>query len=65
MNVVMTGSGRYVEVQGTAEREPFDRAMLDQLLDLAAVGCGRLADLQRLALDAPVVHPLAGLGGSS
>jgi ribonuclease PH len=63
MNVVMTGSGRYVEVQGTAEREPFDRGMLDQLLDLAAVGCGRLAELQVAALDAPVVHPLAGLGG--
>ena len=38
MNVVMTGDGRYVEVQGTAEQEPFDRALLDQLLDLAASG---------------------------
>ena len=41
MNVVMTGSGRFVEVQGTAEREPFDRAELDRLLDLAAAGCVR------------------------
>jgi ribonuclease PH len=65
MNVVMAGSGTYVEVQGTAERAPFDRAMLDQLLDLAAVGCGRLADLQRAALDAPVVHRLAGPGGAA
>ena len=32
MNVVMTGDGRFVEVQGTAEREPFDRALLDRLL---------------------------------
>ena len=38
MNVVMTGSGRFVEVQGTAEHEAFDRDELDALLDLAAVG---------------------------
>ena len=50
MNVVMTGDGRYVEVQGTAEQEPFDRALLDQLLDLAAAGCGRLTTLQQQAL---------------
>ncbi len=50
MNVVMTGSGRYVEVQGTAEREPFDRAMLDALLDLAAHGCAELTSLQVAAL---------------
>jgi len=64
MNVVMTGSGRYVEVQGTAERAAFDRAMLDELLDLAAVGCRRLTDLQRAALAAPVTHPLGGLGAA-
>jgi len=46
MNVVLTGDGRYVEVQGTAEAEPFDRALLDGLLDLAAVGCARLTELQ-------------------
>lgn len=50
MNVVMTGDGRYVEVQGTAEGEPFDRALLDELLALAAAGCARLTDLQRAAL---------------
>jgi ribonuclease PH len=50
MNVVMTGSGRFVEVQGTAEREPFDRAELDRLLDLAASGCVTLTDLQAAAL---------------
>jgi ribonuclease PH len=50
MNVVMTGDGRYVEVQGTAEAEPFDRALLDQLLDLAAGGCAELTRLQQLAL---------------
>jgi ribonuclease PH len=60
MNVVMTGSGRFVEVQGTAEREPFDRAELDVLLDLAAAGCGELAALQAAALDAPLTHPIGG-----
>jgi ribonuclease PH len=52
MNVVMTGDGRYVEVQGTAEAEPFDRALLDQLLDLAAGGCVELTRLQQVALAA-------------
>ena len=41
MNVVMTGDGRFVEVQGTAEGEPFDRDLLDQLLDLADEGLRR------------------------
>jgi ribonuclease PH len=50
MNVVMTGDGRYVEVQGTAEAEPFDRALLDQLLELAAGGCAELTRLQQQAL---------------
>ena len=50
MNVVMTGDGRYVEVQGTAEQEPFDRALLDELLALAAAGCVELTSLQRQAL---------------
>ncbi|HEX6887785.1 MAG TPA: ribonuclease PH [Candidatus Nanopelagicales bacterium] len=60
MNVVVTGSGAYVEVQGTAERAPFDRVMLDQLLDLAAAGCGRLTQLQAAALAAPVTHRIPG-----
>ncbi len=50
MNVVMTGDGRFVEVQGTAEGVPFGRAEMDALLDLAAQGCGQLFDLQRAAL---------------
>jgi ribonuclease PH len=50
MNIVMNREGRFVEVQGTAEREPFDRAMLDRLLDLAAGGIGELLRLQGLAL---------------
>ena len=50
MNVVMTGAGNYVEVQGTAEGAPFDRSMLDALLDLAARGCADLTALQRAAL---------------
>jgi ribonuclease PH len=50
MNVVCTGSGEFVEVQGTAEGAPFDRAMLDGLLDLAVHGCAELTRLQREAL---------------
>ena len=50
MNVVMTGDGRFVEVQGTAEAEPFDRAELDALLTLGAKGCADLTALQQAAL---------------
>lgn len=50
MNVVCTGDGRFVEVQGTAEGAPFDRAELDVLLDLAAGGCADLTRLQKEAL---------------
>ena len=50
MNVVCTGDGRFVEVQGTAEREPFDRELLDALLDLAVGGCAELTQLQQKAL---------------
>jgi ribonuclease PH len=50
MNVVMTGDGAFVEVQGTAEGAPFDRAMLDSLLSLAETGCADLTRLQREAL---------------
>ena len=48
-NVVMTGSGKIVEVQGTAEGEPFDRGQLDRMLDLAAKGIAELVDDQRAA----------------
>jgi ribonuclease PH len=51
-NVVMTGSGALVEIQGTAEAVPFDRAQLDRLLDLAASGVAELAKIQREALGA-------------
>jgi ribonuclease PH len=50
MNVVCTGDGRFVEVQGTAEGAPFDRAELDTLLELAADGCRELTRLQQEAL---------------
>jgi len=47
MNVVVTGSGTFVEVQGTAEGAPFDRAELDALLDLALAGNAELARIQK------------------
>ncbi|WP_433253283.1 ribonuclease PH [Streptosporangium sp. CA-135522] len=50
MNVVMTGSGEFVEVQGTAEGKPFNRATLDELLDLGVAGCAELTRLQRETL---------------
>ncbi len=50
MNVVMTGEGRFVEVQGTAEGEPFDRTMLDSLLGLAEKGCADLTRMQQETL---------------
>ena len=50
MNVVVTGDGDFVEVQGTAEGAPFRRGELDALLDLAVGGCARLAALQTAAL---------------
>ena len=50
MNVVCTGDGSFVEVQGTAERDPFDRKLLDGLLDLAVGGCAELTRLQQEAL---------------
>lgn len=54
MNVVVTGDGRFVEVQGTAEGVPFARSELDTLLDLAVAGCSELARLQQQALAAAV-----------
>ena len=48
-NVVMTGSGKIVEVQGTAEGEPFDRGQLDRMLDLATKGIAELIADQRAA----------------
>jgi ribonuclease PH len=52
LNVVMTGAGRLVEVQATAERAAFDRDELDELLDLGAAGIEKIGDAQEQALDA-------------
>ncbi len=52
MNVVMTGRGLFVEVQGTAEAAPFDKRELDELLALATAGNAELATMQAAALDA-------------
>jgi ribonuclease PH len=50
MNIVMTGDGRFIEVQGTAEREPFGKKDLDGLLALAKEGIGKLVAIQKKAL---------------
>ncbi|WP_156761996.1 ribonuclease PH [Microbacterium karelineae] len=52
MNIVMTGSGKFIEVQGTAEGAPFDKAELDRLLELGAQGCADLTEIQKSALGA-------------
>lgn len=51
-NFVMTGSGKFVEIQGTAEGAPFDRAELEALMTLAGKGIGELSELQKVALSA-------------
>lgn len=50
MNVVMTGNGKFIEIQGTAEKEPFDRSKLDRLLELAKKGVTQLIVIQKKAL---------------
>jgi ribonuclease PH len=50
MNIVCTGDGNFIEVQGTAEGAPFDRNLLNQLLDLGAAGCAELTKLQLATL---------------
>jgi ribonuclease PH len=50
MNIVMTGSGGFVEIQGTAEGTPFSREMMDQMSDLAAQGIKELIQLQKNVL---------------
>ena len=50
MNIVCTGDGNFIEVQGTAEGAPFDRSLLNQLLDLGTAGCAQLTKLQIAAL---------------
>lgn len=50
MNIVCTGSGKFIELQGTAEREPFTREQMDQMLILAEAGVNKLFEMQRMAL---------------
>lgn len=59
MNIVMTGGGEFVEVQGTAERLAFSHARLSEMLELAGLGIRRLVGLQRRALDARQERTLA------
>lgn len=65
MNVVMTGSGAFVEVQGTAEGVPFDRSRLDAMLDLAGQGINTLVAAQRDVLGRRFGDPSAVLQESS
>lgn len=62
MNIVATGSGKLIEVQGTAEHEPFSREELDELLDLALAGTNSLAHIQREVLlgDNPIDSRIIG-----
>ena len=63
MNVVATGAGRFVEVQGTGEDGTFDRKELDKLLDLALGGIGTIVDRQKAAVEA-AAYSMARLTGS-
>jgi ribonuclease PH len=51
MNIVCTGAGKFIEIQGTAEREPFSRAQMDEMLALAEIGVNKLFEIQRNALN--------------
>ncbi|MCA1637735.1 MAG: ribonuclease PH, partial [Acidobacteria bacterium] len=51
MNIVCTGAGKFIEIQGTAERAPFDRAQMTEMLALAEKGVNELFTLQRYALN--------------
>lgn len=50
MNIVCTGAGKFIELQGTAEREPFSREQMDEMLLLAEAGINKLFEIQRIAL---------------
>ncbi len=52
MNIVCTGGGKFIEIQGTAEREPFDREQMNEMLELAEKGINELFTIQRKALNA-------------
>lgn len=51
MNIVCTGAGKFIEIQGTAEREPFSREQMDEMLMLAEIGINKLFEIQRNALN--------------
>jgi len=51
MNIVCTGAGKFIEIQGTAEREPFSREQMDEMLILAEIGVNKLFEIQRNALN--------------
>ena len=51
MNIVCTGAGKFIEIQGTAEREPFTRDQMDEMLKLAEIGVNKLFEIQRNALN--------------
>ena len=51
MNVIMDGKGRFIEIQGTGEQTPFDRARLDAMLDLAAGGIDQLLAIQNRIIE--------------
>jgi ribonuclease PH len=51
MNLVCTGSGKFIEIQGTAEREPFTRDQMDEMLLLGEIGVNKLFEIQRNALN--------------
>jgi ribonuclease PH len=55
-NVVMTSEERFVEVQGTAEHQSFDRAQMKQMIDLAAAGIRQLFEIQRKAIESPAAE---------
>lgn len=50
MNIVCTGAGKFIEIQGTAEREPFSREQMDEMLALGEIGVNKLFEIQRSAL---------------
>ena len=65
MNVVMTGAGRFIEVQATAEGEPFDREVLDELLRLAGVGISQIKDAQTQVITGSYGQSKGGRGAAS
>lgn len=58
MNVVTTGEGEFIEIQGTAEEQPFNRAQLDAMLDLAVAGTAQLTKIQQAALATAAETPV-------